>query len=211
MPEDIADNYTCLVSTPEQQLRDSILVKSAEIFIKTHKNLPEVFINEYIREINSNLRRDNDFKINKPSLIVYDNKHLLKNDLKLQILALESTLADCLYECTGDNALYGLEFEDLNSLIRQSATIKKYPATFIVAEIIDGKQTSVPITFKKKLFQGNITQKYNDYLEDIKNRRNDSETPWDMEELICALNPDENNPKKDEIIQNKIKKYQVRF
>ena len=211
MPENIADNYTCIVRTPEQQLRDSILTKSAEIFLKTHKNLPDVFLDEYIRGINSNMRRDDNLKLTKPNLIIYDKKHLLKNQLKLEVLAMESALADCLYASTGDNNVYGLELEDLNSLIIESSAIKKYPETYMIAEILDGKQSSVPITFKRKVIQGNLERKYNDYIEDIKDRQKSLENPWDIEELICALNPDENNQIKDEILKNKILKYQVEF
>ena len=211
MPEDIADNYTCLVNTPEQQHREDILVKSSEIFCNTHKNIPEIFIDEYLRGVNANLRRDNEFKLTKPSLVIYDKKHLLKNDLKLNILAMEAALADCLYDSSGDNNVYSIEFEDLNNLIKQGKTIKKFPETFVVMEIYDGKQNSLPVTFKKKVIQGNLEQAYKDYMEDINDRRNNPENPWDIEELICALNPDENNFEKDEILRKKIKKYQVEF
>ena len=211
IPKDIADNYTCLVDTPEQQLRNDILTKSAEKFIKAHKNIPETFIDDYIRGTTANMRRDPEFGITKPTLIVYDKKHLLDNELKLKVLAMESAIADRLYDSTGDNNVYGLEFEDLNSLISQASTVKKFPATFIVMEVINGKQKSVPVTFKRNVSIGNLKQSYQDYVDDIKERQAGSENPWDMEELICALNPDENNPNKDEIIENKIKKYQVTF
>ncbi len=211
MPENIADNYTCLVNTPEQQRKENILVQSSEIFFDTHKNIPEIFIDEYLRGINSNLRRDTDFRLTKPSLIIYDKKQTLNNNLKLKILAMESVLADCLYKSTGNNNVYGLELEDLNSLIIKSSAIKKYPETYMIAEILDGKQSSIPITLKRKVIQGNLEAKYKDYMDDINERINSTENPWDIEELICALNPDENNTEKDEILTDKIKKYKIDF
>ena len=211
MPEDIADNYTCLVNTPEQQRREDIIVKSSEIFFDTHKNIPEIFIDEYLRGINSNMRRDNEFRLTKPGLIIFDKKPQLKNNLKLNILAMESVLADCLYESSGDNKVYGIELEDLNNLIKQGSTLKKFPETFIVMEIYNDKRSSVPVTLKKRVIQGNLEAKFKDFIDDINERIDNPENPWDIEELICALNPDENNTEKDEILRDKIKKYKIDF
>ena len=123
----------------------------------------------------------------------------LTPESKLHLLAFEQAMADVLYDATGNEAVYSMEFETLCDNIELFSMAKKFP-TEERTYSPTGKGEIISICARKKLNLIPLKSLYKQYLdeiiewvnEDVKNNGS-----ADYEDLLYILNPEENNPQRD--------------
>lgn len=131
-------------------------------------------------------------------------KYSIPNTNKIKVLAAEQALADELYRITGSETVYGFEIEELCNAFEMFSNMEKGGM-----ELAD-ENRQIILSAKIKPNKNNVHTKYREYLNELNDRKDDIFDEYnikDSEELICALNPDENNKIRDEYIRKRIEVY----
>ena len=218
MPDKIRDNYKCYFNSEE------IIVMYDALKRGIYENYNDKFIPElFIADMLSGMQKSLICKsvaeilaIRKHGAISIADTLILNadSDTKLKYLAMEKVLADIMYEITGDKKVYLLGLSALCDGIKLIQNTKK-SATIppISAKMEDNTEVELNLKIKRRfpITKFDITKRYNEYLEDIYSRRNDYSQNWDIDELVCALNPDENSPEIDSAIKKRINKIRLNF
>src|SRR5574344_1271132 len=138
-------------------------------------------------------------------------KNQMNAEKKLKSLALEQALAEALYEATGNNDVFAMQFEELCDNIEVFNLVKKYPSearTYYSSTA----QRNVTISAKRRVNTNRINNLYKIYTEEIKDWVN-NDVKQDgkayFEDLLGILNPDETNKEKDLAVSSRIKAYKL--
>ena len=191
MPEDVLNVYTQEVAQTIRLYRVSDVSNKEDFSIGN-------FMDKMCKK-----RTKNDYEFSSSYLKI--PKDILPKNSKITILAAEQALADELYRITGNESVYGLEFEELCNAFEMFSFIKK--DSMIVANI----DKTIELQAKIKPNKNKVHTKYREYLRELKDREDDifidKYAIKDSEELLYALNPDADNEVRDNYIRNRIKAY----
>ena len=131
------------------------------------------------------------------------------NETKLKRLAMEQAMADILYQADEiKSSIYGSEQSVYETFLIQIKNSKTSNVTF---PLKDGSSSTLRINPKPIISKNDIEKRYNEYLNEINRRRNDYSQDWNIDELICALNPREDAPDIDEYTKNRIARLMITF
>jgi len=134
------------------------------------------------------------------TIAVIPKHSIRKLSTKYNMLALEQTMADLLYEATGNEDVYKLSFEILCDKFELFSFAKSgFPMEPSLCKAVDGNEVS--LVLKKRLNTNPyvIQKRCQEYMNEICDRleeANDSQ-PLDYEDLLYSLNPEQNNPERD--------------
>ena len=225
MPADAINNYDCYLWQNDDFMvvfHDG-LKKATNAYYKEYNFIPSTFLSDIIsgiqktmvkKSVNEIIKMGIPKKIDVHSNLVDKLLEESDTDVKLKYLTMEQVLADILYEITGSTDVYSLGTGsscDLLNRIQNAKKSSKLPKT--VLKKISGEEIELNLQIKHKLpiTKYEVTRRYQEYLEEINRRRNDYSQDWDMDELICALNPNEDAPEIDEAIKRRINKIKLTF
>ena len=175
-------------------------------------------MDDYLREFGSSIRRNQmtDLEaverschkrenINNPARLLILPKKDFQTINILRTLAMEETLADVLYDVTGNVGVYNLQFEELCDCIEIFKMAHKYPTDNRVFITQAGNQLS--LSAKKAPNTTRLQQDYLGYINDIIDWVNTDvkDNKATLDDLLFILNPDENMPEKDREVMERIK------
>lgn len=135
-----------------------------------------------------------------PKSVMQDDK------VKYQMLAIEQALADVLYEASGNENVYKIDFEYLCDKLELYSFAKEFPFNGTQCPTVDGFETT--IVLNKKINYASIQKKYKEYMREINewiSETNNSKP--DYKELLYILNPEENNITRDINVAERIVNY----
>lgn len=220
MPPEIAKKYKCLLLTDG----DKPLGKEAQLqnlkfkLSKRFDFIPKIYMDNYLREFGSSIRRNQmtDLEavesschkrenINNPARLLILPKKDFQTINILRTLAMEETLADVLYDVTGNVGVYNLQFEELCDCIEIFKMAHKYPTDNRVFITQAGNQLT--LSAKKAPNTTRLQQDYLGYINDIIDWVNTDvkDNKATLDDLLFILNPDENMPEKDREVMERIK------
>lgn len=232
MPENLKD-VPCYFDVHGIEYEDKISQAKIKCEQK-YDYVPKHFIEKYFNEIAGQLRTSDNItadefanqacKIRKNTsehiqMAVFPKTNL-QVPVRLYTLAVEQALADILYEATGNVDVYQMQFEELCNNIELFRLVKKFPSENRHYESYSLKKT-VDISAKKRLNLSKIKELINEYINNVGEWINEEGAvggtsqenikPADLEELLYALNPDENMPEKDKAVIKRILNYGLKL
>ena len=232
MPENLKD-VPCYFDVHGIEYEDKISQAKIKCEQK-YDYVPKHFIEKYFNEIAGQLRTSDNItadefanqacKIRKNTsehiqMAVFPKTNL-QVPVRLYTLAVEQALADILYEATGNIDVYQMQFEELCNNIELFRLVKKFPSENRHYESYSLKKT-VDISAKKRLNLSKIKELINEYINNVGEWINEEGAVGDtchenvesadLEELLYALNPDENMPEKDKAVIKRILKYGLKL
>lgn len=122
-------------------------------------------------------------------------------------LALEQTLADILYEQSGNEDVYALSMEELLSNYEAFMLVKKFPVKESFQLSCQSLGRPVEVTLKRRIQPYQIAQKFNKYYVEINDYLKESfeeKQQLSKQELLYILNPDEGKERIDELTIKRI-------
>lgn len=134
-----------------------------------------------------------DDKENFDTLLKFDRKctpHLRI----MNTLASEQAIADVLFEATGDEKVYAMELETLIGTLEKLMKVRKFPSSPIKVKI-NSLNITTTLSAKKRVFLQNIKELYNDYIKEMFEYKDECDAenkPYEDEQYLLILNPDEN-------------------
>ncbi len=222
MPQDMRDRIIPHLQTADQIKNEKVISHIRGQIAKRFSFVPDEPMNIYTKEVASAIRFDEiekigDFSINKykaqmvkPSTksetqgFLTLPKNCMSTDHKLKMLAIEEAMADELYKVTKDSGIYSSEFEELCCFFELLSFMRNSDKGIHLYNEDKTKEFYVKSKPKINMLLAN----YKEYLNDMESRDelivNDE---VNLEELLCSLNPDENDKQKDEYVMQRIKRY----
>lgn len=212
MPKEVFENYECAISLNGGFEKEAKIKQGMYMVQKEYDNIPDIFLNKYLRHWASYIRKDLpdsniDELISLKGKATFVSKFKLPTDTKLRILAMETAMADTLYEVTGDSSSYGMELEDLSCAIKQLQKEKKFP--YELHQVFSsiglwyddlGIEKETVMIAKRKPNVNRLKQKYLDYINEIVDWVN-NEVKYakhiNVEDLLHILSPYEGMEQKD--------------
>ena len=225
MPNKLYNNVKCSLSNTTNAFEREEQIKRAKYeFTKKYEFIPKLYMDSYLHELGKIFRTDDsvslDTYIEKCCKKRKDPKergkiaNLSKTNFnisnKIRTLAMEETLADILYDATGNSDVYTLGFEELCDNIEVFNLVKKFPSeSRHFNSKITGKEIELIAT--KRLNLNNIQRTYIEYLNEIIDWVNTDvkNNQGTFEDLLYILNPEENMPEKDAAVTERIKVYNL--
>lgn len=221
-PAEVIKNSKCLING-EMGFEKEDKIKHIKFLIEKRFNfIPNIFMEKYLSELGHNLRLSTSMEVSYDQMLVAGQKRtdikamqrlliLPKNEFSvsnaLSSLAMEEVLADVLYEATGNDEVYGLQFEELCDNIELFGLAKKFPTDTRSYTSQNGKYIELAANKRPNLY--GLQQKYLDYRNEIADWVNADVKNGNgtLEDLVCILNPDENMPQKDKLVEERINRY----
>ncbi len=192
LPDDVLNTYTQEVAQTIRNYRASDVSNKDDYSIQS-------FMEKMCKK-----RTKNDYEFS--SSFIKIPKEIMPKNSKITVLAAEQALADELYRITGNEIVFGLEFEELCNAYEMFSFIKN--DTMIIANI----DKTLELKANIKPNKNKVSAKYREYIKELKDREEDIFDEYsikDSEELVYALNPDAENEVRDNYIRNRIKMYQI--
>ena len=222
MPKNVRDRIIPHIENLEDIKKEKIIAQIRGQIAKRFSFVPDEAMNIYTKEVASAIRfhekeKMEEYTINKyktymttPSTKLESQgylslpKNVMSNANKLKMLAIEEAMADEMYKVTKNLNIYECEFEELCSFFELLSFMKNNDKGMHLYN--EDKTKHFFADSKPKT--NRLLAKYKEYLNDMNSRDelivNDE---VNLEELLCSLNPDETNIKKDEFVMKRIKKY----
>lgn len=129
-------------------------------------------------------------------------------ETKMKMLAMEQAMADVLYESSGNEKVYGMEFELLMDKLEIFSLIKKYPADTVPTLGADNEVFIMSAKKRPNFFK--LDKLYKEYLAELAERTNSSvrqSGDVDKLEFIYALNPEEGHALRDYLVAKRMERY----
>lgn len=181
---------------------------------KKYNFIPQKVLSLYLYELDQLLRHINMTNINQyeqlcckqktstseDSNVVLLDRDAFRADHKTYVLGVEQALADVLYEATGNEKVYALTMEELLDNLECFRLIKKFPSKkkWTIASSKFGEAFELKLLksinyYKLERLTTEYIQEIQKYLQEcIKENK-----PFDKEELLYILNPEEDKPEID--------------
>lgn len=225
MPEPLKEQklLTLLFSDPDKIEQEQLVNKACYLFANRFNFVPQEYMSSYKKEMASVVRLESVDKIehliesvctkrkhtgyNKQIAVIPKRNFSMEN--KLKTLAMEQALADVLYEATGCEDVYHMNFEMLCDNIEIFNLVKKFPSEERnYATQGSDKNIVIKANFKPKTHK--VIKLYRQYLSDVVDWTKEvGQNPnnVDLVDLVCILNPDETNHQRDLNIAKRMKSY----
>lgn len=225
MPESLKEQklLTSLYMNADKIEQEALVNKACYLFANRFNFVPQEYMSTYQKEMASVVRLEPANKIehliesvctkrkhtgyNKQIAVIPKKNFSMEN--KLKTLAMEQALADVLYEATGCEDVYHMNFEMLCDNIEIFNLVKKFPSEERnYATQGSDKNIVIKANFKPKTHK--VIKLYRQYLSDVVDWTKEvGQNPnnVDLVDLVCILNPDETNDQRDLNIAKRMKSY----
>ncbi len=176
-------------------LMDSYFNEAKMMFLGEYGN-EGLSIDEFINRVCVRRKSIKD----RGTIAIIPKHSIRKLSTKYNMLALEQTMADLLYDATGNEDVYKLSFEILCDKFELFSFAKSgFPQEPSLCKAVDGSEVS--LVLKKRLNTNPyvIQNRCQEYVTEICDRleETDATVPLDYEEVLYSLNPEQNNPQRD--------------
>ncbi len=201
MPFDLRKNYECIFNAKTEQT-----LKTIKFFMSTNLDniLPEEFVEHYLNDICTYLRKDNpkeidaffkEIKLSRGNAI-FTHKFNLSLPIRLETLAMETALGDVLYRSINEPSVYHFDVENQVSLVKYINKQKKFPWNFDSENLNPMQKGTYNFTAQKRVNYMEAKQKYKQYMKEIqkwfmdvaKAHKNGS-MYFETKDLLHILNP----------------------
>lgn len=226
MPKELKETGVIPAFKNEKDIKeDHKIIQAKYMFSKRFEFLPQVILDTYFKEFAYQMRKNpslafsyDDFidivckkrkTATQNAKIAVLPKLEMRAESKLKLLAFEQAMADVLYEATGNEDVFALNFENLCDNLEILLLAKTFPTQErTYSPMNDGKMLTLSAKKKPNIFK--LKSLYTEYMnqvstwvnEDVKN----TDKP-DFEQLLYILNPDENMPHKDIAVAGRMAQY----
>lgn len=225
MPEELKRNVHSHIEDDMDLSLDARIRQAQYAFGRRFKFLPQEIVDAYFKETGLHIKfHDYNFDDIDGSLdkickkrtnategsMIMDLPKAAINDkyIAYQMLAIEQTLADSLFEVTGDENVYKSTFERLSDSLEVISLVEKFPVDKKVnLQIVDNSFLKLDV--KKQVNFANIQKKYREYMKEIDEWLAETNNPNnpDYQELLYILNPEDDKPAIDSAVIERMKTY----
>lgn len=214
-PEDLKESFSqCLFEKAGAFEKEEQIRRCGLLFAERFSFVPKVYMDSYIKEIAKIMRGQDGHLLDNfearcckkrktandhAGLLVFPKQYMSK-EAKLYSIIIEQALADVLYESTGDENVYCMQFEELCDNIELFNLVKKFPSenrTYNSTSL----QETVSLRASRRLSIGKIERLAQEYLKGVKeyiNEASEENAKINYTDLIDVLSPYEGREKIDE-------------
>lgn len=207
MPNNIYNNYKCTIFKDKELEKEIIFRQSEMANRRLYHFVPAEFLDDYYKAANYTAGKMENDMLNigdyNSKGYHFIRKFDLDNATKLKTLAMEQVLADMIYNISNNPIIYSLDFEDIGGVLNTIQAEKRFPATIHYMSPLKG-EISLRINKRPLISKTIISNNYHNYLNEINERISDTETEWNRESLLYALNPKEDKPDIDDATLERI-------
>jgi hypothetical protein len=173
----------------------------ADEFIKTYRAKPYLSVSEAEMTFCQPLKSPTQ---NQSIMIFPRGQMTLENNAIL--LCMEQALADALYNATGEEKVYALRLEEMMYIVELAELIEN-PKQETITTATTLLNEPVKLNLKKKLNMFQVEKLYNNYIDNFLETNAECKMEnreFSEEDMLFALNPNEDMPKIDEYTLKRI-------